>query len=230
MMWEAPALRTKEDTALAADLGLSGTMGGVPSPTMRSSNSGPLSGTGLSGTASGSRAGINVFGDDHEHVDPSAQTAITGGIREQINLEGVGSGSGLLDLTRESDDTSLGAVLDGIGPAVTGNARMPVETMDTSGMEDDDSITPLRTTAAPVYIQVADPMAPAFGGAALAAAGVLMFGIFVLLAALAGTMPDAIRYFDKDKWYMSLVYGFGAVIVLFIIGMLIGKTTAGRRA
>src|SRR5829696_1241104 len=32
-------------------------------------------------------------------------------------LEGVGSGSGLLDLTRESDDTSLGAVLDEITPS-----------------------------------------------------------------------------------------------------------------
>ena len=77
----------------------------------------PLSGTGLSGTASGSRAAsTSSAATSIEHVDPSAQTAITGGIREQINLEGVGSGSGLLDLTRESDDTSLGAVLDEITP------------------------------------------------------------------------------------------------------------------
>ena len=39
---------------------------------------------------SGSRAGINVFGDDAEHVDPSAQTAITGGIRVTI-LDGAPS-------------------------------------------------------------------------------------------------------------------------------------------
>ena len=39
----------KEDTALAADLGLSGTMGGVPSPR----GGGAGSGTGLSGMGSG---------------------------------------------------------------------------------------------------------------------------------------------------------------------------------
>ena len=126
-------MRTKEDTALAADLGLSGSMGAVPSPSVRPSPQSSATGTGLSGTASGSRAGINVFGDSDEHVDPSAQTAITGGIREQITLEGVGSGSGLLDLTRESDDTSLGAVLDGIGPTVGGRGH--VDTMDTGAAD-----------------------------------------------------------------------------------------------
>ncbi|MBU0717797.1 MAG: helix-turn-helix domain-containing protein [Planctomycetes bacterium] len=55
--------------------------------------------------------GINVFDDDDldEAVDPLAQTAVTdvGG----LGIEGVGSGSGILDLTKESDDTSLGAEL-----------------------------------------------------------------------------------------------------------------------
>src|SRR5258707_10260562 len=50
----------KEDTALAADLGLSGSMGGVPSP----SRSGTGTGTG-SGSMSGSRGtGITVFDVD----------------------------------------------------------------------------------------------------------------------------------------------------------------------
>jgi len=84
-----------------------------------------LSGSGTaSPSASGTRAaqkakgdtvvpsvGVNVFDDDEldEHVDPLAQTAVTdvGG----LGLEGIGSGSGILDLTRESDDTSLGQEL-----------------------------------------------------------------------------------------------------------------------
>jgi hypothetical protein len=49
-----------------------------------------------------------------------AQTAISQGVSDQLNLDGVGSGSGLLDLTRESDDTSLGAeLLDEIAPGKT---------------------------------------------------------------------------------------------------------------
>ena len=55
--------------------------------------------------------GVNVFDDDEldEAVDPLAQTAITD--VAGLGVEGVGSGSGILDLTRESDDTSLGAEL-----------------------------------------------------------------------------------------------------------------------
>ena len=55
--------------------------------------------------------GVNVFDDDEldEMVDPLAQTAITD--VAGLGIEGMGSGSGILDLTRESDDTSLGAEL-----------------------------------------------------------------------------------------------------------------------
>lgn len=55
--------------------------------------------------------GVNVFDDDEldEVVDPLAQTAVTD--VAGLGIEGVGSGSGILDLTRESDDTSLGAEL-----------------------------------------------------------------------------------------------------------------------
>ncbi len=55
--------------------------------------------------------GMNVFDDDEldEHVDPLAQTAVSD--VAGLGLDGVGSGSGILDLTRESDDTSLGAEL-----------------------------------------------------------------------------------------------------------------------
>jgi len=55
--------------------------------------------------------GVNVFDDEEldEVVDPLAQTAVTD--VAGLGMDGVGSGSGILDLTRESDDTSLGAEL-----------------------------------------------------------------------------------------------------------------------
>jgi len=55
--------------------------------------------------------GINVFDDDEldEHVDPLAQTAVSD--VAGLGLDGSGGGSGILDLTRESDDTSLGREL-----------------------------------------------------------------------------------------------------------------------
>jgi hypothetical protein len=198
------SLRMKDDTALAADLGLSGSLGGVPSP-------GPVrggmpSGTGLSGNASGrSGVGINVFGTDDsiEHADPMAQTSITSGMaRDQIDLQAVGSGSGLLDLTRESDDTSLGAVLDEITPggslaggsmaggSMAGGSMAGAGSFGSNAFVDDAPVA--VRSAAPVFVERDDPLAPAFGGAALGAALVCLFGIFVLSAAMVGTRPAAL--------------------------------------
>jgi len=55
--------------------------------------------------------GVNVFDDDDldEQVDPLAQTAISD--LAGLGADAMGSGSGILDLTRESDDTSLGKEL-----------------------------------------------------------------------------------------------------------------------
>lgn len=68
------------------------------------------------------KTGISVFdADEVEAADPMAQTQVTGDEDDDLVLEAVGSGSGLLDLTRESDDTSLGAeLLDEIYPAGPG--------------------------------------------------------------------------------------------------------------
>ena len=64
--------------------------------------------------------GVSVFdAGEIDLADPMAQTQVTGPMidDEELALESVGSGSGLLDLTRESDDTSLGAeLLDEIYP------------------------------------------------------------------------------------------------------------------
>jgi excisionase family DNA binding protein len=64
--------------------------------------------------------GVSVFdAGEVDLADPMAQTQVTQPVidDEDLALESVGSGSGLLDLTRESDDTSLGAeLLDEIYP------------------------------------------------------------------------------------------------------------------
>jgi hypothetical protein len=76
--------------------------------------------------------GVSVFdADEVESADPMAQTQVTASVAddEELALAGVGSGSGLLDLTRESDDTSLGAeLLDEIYPSTEGSSSANVET------------------------------------------------------------------------------------------------------
>jgi hypothetical protein len=221
----------KEDTALAADLGLSGSVGGMPSPG-RSVNA--SSGTGMSGSQ-GSRAGVDVFQNDEvERVDPSAQTAIAPGVSE-LASEGVGSGSGLLDLTRESDDTSLGAeLLDEIAPGGTATGRRPPsETGIPTGAATGQKPVEILGAAAPsrgqnvvTVEEEADPMAPAFGAAALGAALVVIFGAYALVAGVLDTGPEILRDAGRYGFIGVAAGGLAIALVFFVVGLIFGKTTA----
>jgi len=253
----------KEDTAM--DLGPSGSLGGVPSPTRSGSLSGsmglsssstgtgiPLAGStagsmagitpggtaagvsasGLSGSMAGrSRGGINVFGtDDVGFADPSAQTAISARAANEgtgVNLETVGSGSGLLDLTRESDDTSLGAVLDEIGPAGATRAAPAMGTdMGSAALADiHEPAVDRRPLAAPVMVQALDQSAPAFGGAALAGFAAMLFAAFVLISALSGAIPrETVKWLTDMGLLIVAGIGLGAALVFFALGWMLGKT------
>jgi hypothetical protein len=212
-------IQPKDDTALAADLGLSGTMGGVPSPGRVAA-----SGTGLSGTATGRTGGINVFGgEEPETVDPSAQTAISGAVREQMNLEGVGSGSGLLDLTRESDDTSLGAVLDEISPG----GRSAASGIPSDHISDEPAPRSARP-APPEMVVAADPMAPAFAWMSAGGSIVILFGIYYMICDLVGTTP--IDWFAKPQsgipgWAIAAIVSLVLCVICFGIGAIFFKPT-----
>ena len=77
--------------------------------------------------------GLNVLGDtDSEfkitddtmgktHASTTSEPSIEK-IEEDVNLDSFGSGSGLLDLSLQADDTSLGGVLDEIYPGSRGAA------------------------------------------------------------------------------------------------------------
>jgi hypothetical protein len=224
------AMPTKEDTALAADLGLGGSMGGVPSPG-RTGPGGSVAGGSLGGSVGGSRSGINVFsGDDlgGGFADPSAATNISAGVPDQINLDSVGSGSGLLDLTRESDDTSLGAeLLDEISPgAGTGTrAGTGVAAADTGVVEEGPVITQgaptRRGLGTPVYVEAADPSAPAFGWAALGAALFVLFAAVFLMAGVLGVRIDALKWAEAWGTLKLLGVGAGVTILFAIIGAVV---------
>src|SRR5690606_35963159 len=64
------------------------------------------SGTGMSLESPKEQTGISIFdADQTEEADPSAETQVTESAPTDLQLDTVGSGSGLLDLTREADDT-----------------------------------------------------------------------------------------------------------------------------
>ncbi len=222
----APGMVLKDDTALAADLGLSGSIGGVPSP---GRPGGIGSGSGLSGTRSGSV--INVFSDTETGADPSAQTAINASVGDQVTLEGVGSGSGLLDLTRESDDTSLGAeLLDEISPA--GSRRGVSDTGAAAGTAAGRTgvAAAVRGARAPVgtvvQVEAADPSAAAFGAMALAGVAVLLLGAVALFAGVMDTRPGLLEMMKDWSFLMLAGIGVGIAVVFAVFGLIIGRAGA----
>jgi hypothetical protein len=68
----------------------------------------------LAETDEGYRLAEDTKGDTVAEEEPSK---VSGSLDDDINMESVGSGSGLLDLSLQADDTSLGAVLDDILPS-----------------------------------------------------------------------------------------------------------------
>jgi hypothetical protein len=204
----------KDDTALAADLGLAGSMGG----------SMPGRGESRAGrTHSGSV--INVFGTEEEEADPMAQTAISPGAQEQINLEGVGSGSGLLDLTRESDDTSLGAeLLDEIAPGERAGGS-DIGTGAMAGIEEPrGGVT--RGVGAPVFVEAYDPGATALGAMSLGAALFMLIGAIAVVSAVVGTRPRIIEMLAEQN--LLVLAGIGLVIaaIFAVVGLVVGKSGA----
>jgi len=179
--------------------------------------------------------GISIFDDEDleiEPADPMAKTQIAPSIEDQITLEGVGSGSGLLDLTRESDDTSLGAeVLDHIdlegeaGGAPGGREASVASVAGVAGV----ATAPEADYTMPSYVEAIDPGAGLFGGIIVACA---------LLAALLATVAMStfsstpLKYIKGLKANVFVVLGAGFFVILIgaVLGWLFGKASAQRRA
>ncbi len=206
-------------------------------------------GTG-SGTGTGTGSGMSVFGPDEvEPVDPLAQTAVTTPMddtaQEDLSLESVGSGSGLLDLTRESDDTSLGAELldeiypggtnagegslaSGIGSSGVFESAISMETG--TGASAAGGLTDLQGTAAPT-------MGGGVGGAVIAAydtgidaagsgfgAGMLMGATISLVIALIVTISAIL---DVQSAITGMMTGSGMTYGLICGGLLVGSVVLG---
>jgi len=204
------------------------------------------------GQGAGHASGISVFdADEVETADPMAQTMMTGvpeAQGDELALESVGSGSGLLDLTREADDTSLGAeLLDEIYPGTADvTAETQMETSDSSSVFD-GSVTLEEETEAPpeavlpeepelegvapvvtmpAYGEVPDPVGSAMSsGFMFAATVVQIVGLIVAVFAIANIPSVITSTMAKDQ--ASLYYWVGgaaaAWLVLGLVGVAIGK-------
>lgn len=175
-----------------------------------------------------SESGITIFGPDDDMADPMAQTQLGDTSGEQVNLEGIGSGSGLLDLTQEPDDTSFGAeTFDEIMPGETGMGTV-------SGMDDldggiDTAAVPAGARGVVVAYEPYDSQAPIFGGLAGGAAFAVLLGLLGVAAASVGAGPGMLGMFYNDDGTVNTVMALAVLLGLPIIGAIIGMI-GGRMA
>ncbi len=189
----------------------------------------------LDDPAAKEKSGISIFDTEStEEGDPSAVTRITEtrAGTDELTLESVGSGSGLLDLTREGDDTSLGADLmeDVYKPDEDGGSSG--STQGASGL--------FETTAAPSDVAAAAAAAGVgtmgmvaaepydgmwsgiTGGVALGTIAVLLVA---LVCALLGLMnaDNPIATMAGGNVLMYAGGGLVAIVILGVIGLVLGK-------
>jgi len=190
-----------------------------------------------------SSIGVSVFDDDDVEVeaDPLAQTVVAGG-SDALGIDSTGSGSGLLDLTRESDDTSLGAeLLDEIYPADEdeSSGEMGDETRagladaapeSDSGGTDFAEAETAAAASAPAAVAVTrtrveyapDAMATGFSWMLGASVLVMCLAGVTCAAAVRGVWPSALQILADN---MLIVGGacLGVTVIALGIGFMLGR-------
>lgn len=171
--------------------------------------------------------GISIFdSDDLETADPSEVTQVTESLNPtEFTVDPGGSGSGLLDLTREADDTSLGAVLDDIyagdeGGAEAGGTGLFASPSAAGGTETSG------TMMVPMVAQSYDGAGSGLTiGLAIGAIISLLVCILVIFTALSGdqTVAGIASTIGDNLWMYVGIFG-GATLVTGIIGWFVGRT------
>jgi len=211
------------------------------------SSGGSVAGAGGSRGASGAGSDIGLMDSGGTHASRApkptsafdsmgsvAGSSIRPGQEERMNIETVGSGSGILDITRESDDTTLGAeILD----QAFSSEEAPEPLPNASGLFDREGgesggnlvgagaavgITPMPIG---VYAERYDGAWSGVGVAGMVAAmiGLVAIGLVVLLSLGGGT--SAFAKSVSEGW----IYWTGGFAVLtgalMAIGFFVGKAT-----
>ena len=167
-------------------------------------------------------------------TEASASAIGTGG--GVLQLDGSGSGSGLLDLTREGDDTSLGAVLDDIYPseddttagasgfgsglaAGMGTGLASALTPDDADSQGDQGVA--VDVAQVARDRIAKSSRPFTAGMFLAVI-LLALACSALAAVLQGIMPTYLTFVCDNLLYF-LIGSAGAAVIIFGLGAVLSK-------
>jgi hypothetical protein len=177
------------------------------------------------------QTGISIFdADEVEEADAAAQTQMTTApsFGMETSADPAASGSGLLDMTREADDTSLGADLlsdfdmDGgegstVGEGVGAGGGALFEDVGTSAGQ------PTAVVYAEESLSPVASMATMFACLGLFLAMAFAFALIVSITTGASQIMDLIGGMSIAVLAGALA---GVVVLLAVIGALVGKMTS----
>jgi hypothetical protein len=189
----------------------------------------------LDDPASKEKSGISIFDTEStEEGDPSAVTRITEtrAGADELTLESVGSGSGLLDLTREGDDTSLGADLmeDVYKPDEEGGSAGSTQgasgLFETTAAPSDVAAAAAAAGMAPIGMIAAEPYDGAGsgfgGGVALGSAAVILITLVAVLLGLMNADNPIATLVASNLW-MYVGIGAVAIVIFGVLGWVVGR-------
>lgn len=208
---------------------------------------------GLADSREGS--GISVFDTDHggeSSAGGSAGSAGSGGshmgsamgiaasgetqvggetVDEELSLEAVGSGSGLLDLTRESDDTSLGAELleevysgdENIEIPANASGLFEATAPETAGEE-----VRRPMAAMPMMVEAYDGSGSGLGAGLLVGAMAAMICIAIIVfVGVTGATPKLATMFASSSNSLYIWTGglLAVTVICGLVGLFLGKAS-----
>lgn len=189
--------------------------------------------SGLGVADSGGNSGISVFdADEVGGVDASADTLVTGdgGIGD-VSLESFGSGSGLMDLTRDSDDTGMATegLLDelysGDEGGVSGTAAAGADLFDGPASSGSDLNFGPQTAGAGAVV-AAEPYdgkgSGLAGGLAIGAIVSLLAGVAIVLMGMVGAPPASLFESFGNDLMIPVAILLGVTLLAGGIGFFIG--------
>lgn len=202
------------------------------------SSSGSASAIGLESPKE--QTGISIFdADATEEADPSAVTRITNAPAKMDDPGRSGSGSGLLDMTRDVDDTSLGANL--LDDVYGGQETVAQQTTEEAAMGSGAAMeagalfeTPAASegdaamsgaAAAPAFVvqEIYDGAGSGLvGGMAIGAVASLLVAAFAIMLGINNSGSDVLKVLGDNIW--AFVGGLGGLtLVGGLLGWFLGK-------
>jgi hypothetical protein len=213
---EDDAIKLADDSAIGLapdDAGGSGAAGRIPAE----------------GETTKERSGISIFDEADEVADPLAATQITAAQAGDATVEAMGSGSGLMEMTREGDDTSLGAdLLAGVyeGEQAGGETAGTSGLFEPAGAASDVSAGAMVTGPVLIAVEPFDPVWSGIGGG-LALGMLLVMGLALFVAMMA-ILNAGVGAFAGQLLGMGGLLGMvgiliGVLAIFAVIGFLLGR-------